>query len=363
MTAGFLHPEDRRWSDLLRQVPHDVYHLPSYAILASRCEGGQPVAFYARDGDAVLLVPLLLRQVPHSIENLGVLWDAASPYGYPSPLFSHPDRLDVCRNLVATLVQALRDKGLVTLFVRMHPLLAGPLEVWSQFGDLVEHGQTVSIDLQRPLEVLIHETSNNHRRGIRKLSKAGFRAELDKWDDYPAFTSLYRQTMARVGARPFYLFKGCYFDDLRQLLNSHLHLCSVISPTGELAAAGLFTVVDNLMEYHLGGSQTDYPGLAPSKMMFDFMRGWGHAQGLRSFHLGGGLGGCKDSLFDFKAGFSSRYTPFHTFRVVLDSSVYATLCTDWQMKNGGTGLKEDFFPLYKKPYEICVCSIDRSKQH
>ncbi len=216
MTVVFLHPEDRRWSDLLRQVPHDVYHLPSYAILASRCEGGQPVAFYARDGDDILLVPLLLRQVPHSIESLGALWDAASPYGYPSPLFSRPDRLDACRKLVASLVQAVREKGLITLFLRMHPQLSEPLEVWSEFGDLVQHGQTVSIDLQRPLEVLTRETSTNHRRGIRKLCKSGFRAVLDNWDDYPAFISLYRQTMTRVGARPFYLFEGCYFDDLRE---------------------------------------------------------------------------------------------------------------------------------------------------
>ena len=363
MTVDFLCPEDRRWSDLLRQIPHDVYHLPSYAILTSRYEGGQPVAFYARDGEDVLLVPLLLRQVPYSIESLGALWDAASPYGYPSPLFSRPHRVDACRNLVAALVQAVRGKGLITLFLRMHPLLAEPLEVWSEFGDLVQHGQTVSIDLQRPLEVLIHETSNNHRRGIRKLCKSGFRAVIDNWDDYPAFINLYQRTMKRVGARPFYLFEGGYFDDLRVLLNSHLHLCSVISPTGDLAAAGLFTVVDNLMEYHLGGTRTDYPGLAPSKMMFDFMRGWGHAQGLRSFHLGGGLGGCKDSLFKFKAGFSSSYTPFHTFRLVLNEPVYAILCDVWQKETGLKQSIDKFFPLYKKRVDTYEYAVKHYKIH
>jgi hypothetical protein len=349
MTEDFLHPEDQRWSDVLRHVRHDVYHLPSYTSIASSYEGGQPVAFYARDGNDILLVPLLLRQVPHNITSLGELWDASSPYGYPSPLFSRPDRMEACRNLIAVLVQALRDKGLITLFLRMHPLLNQPLGDWSQVGDLVQHGWTVSIDLQRPLEALISETSNNHRRGIRKLSKAGFSAVLDNWDDYPTFISLYRQTMKRVGARPFYLFEGTYFDQLRELLGSHLHLCSVIAPTGELAAGGLFTEVDGLMEYHLGGSRTDFPGLAPSKMMFDFMRRWGHAQRFLSLHLGGGLGGCKDSLFDFKAGFSSRYSPFHTFRLVLDHSVYATLCDAWTKATGQEKANDNFFPLYKKP--------------
>lgn len=348
MTGDFLQPDDPRWSDVLRRIPHDVYHLPSYAIIASRYEGGMPVAFYARDGNDILLVPLLLRPVPHNISNLGDLWDAASPYGYPSPLFSRPDRVEACRDLIAVLVETIRDKGLITLFMRMHPLLSQPLELWSRFGDLVQHGLTVSIDLQRPLEDLIRETSSNHRRGIRKLSKAGFRVVLDNWDDYPAFISLYRQTMTRVRARPFYLFEGKYFEHLRELLSAHLHLCSVTAPTGELAAGGLFTEVNGLMEYHLGGSRTDFPGLAPSKMMFDFMRGWGHAQGFRSFHLGGGLGGGKDSLFDFKAGFSSRHTPFHTFRLVLNPDIYATLCDAWLKETGQEMPNDNFFPLYKK---------------
>ena len=295
--------------------------------------------------------------------SLGNLWDAASPYGYPSPLFSRPDRVEACRNLIAILVQAVRDKGLITLFLRMHPLLSEPLDVWTHCGDLVQHGLTVSIDLQRPLEVLMRETSNNHRRGIRKLMKAGFHAVLDNWDDYPAFISLYRQTMTRVGARPFYLFKGCYFDDLRKLLKAHLHLCSVISPTGELAAGGLFTEADDLMEYHLGGSRTDYPGLSPSKMMFDFMRGWGQVQGLRFFHLGGGLGGNKDSLFDFKAGFSSRYTPFHTFRRVLDPSVYAALCDAWQKETGQKNFNDNFFPLYKSPLKTHTFKMKHHALH
>lgn len=363
MTGVFLHPEDRRWSDMLRQVPHDVYHLPSYAILAARYEGGQPVAFYARDGCDIMLVPLLLQQVPHNITGLGDLWDATSPYGYPSPLFSRPDREEACRNLIGILVQAVRAKGLISLFLRMHPLLSGPLMIWSECGDLVQHGQTVSVDLRRPLEVLIRETSNNHRRGLRKLSKAGFYAVLDNWNDYPAFIRLYRQTMTRVGARPFYHFEGCYFGDLRELLDSHLHLCSVISPTGELAAGGLFTEVDDLMEYHLGGSRTDYPGLAPSKMMFDFMRSWGHARGLRSFHLGGGLGGRKDSLFDFKAGFSSCYRPFHTFRLVVNQSMYDKLCKAWQKEISDERLGDNFFPPYKRIEKTIRCKLIRGAKH
>lgn len=343
----FLYPGDNRWSDFLRGVRHDVYHLPGYVALAARCEGGTPVAFYECDGEDAMLVPLLLRRVPQGLCHEGELWDAVSPYGYASPLFSRPDCSDACRRLMEVFIQVVRDQGFITLFLRLHPLLDGLFQTLSSMGNLVEHGNTVSIDLRRSPEELYREISNNHRRGIRKLFKAGFHAVLDAWEYYPDFVRIYRQTMARVDADEFYFFKGRYFEDLRKVLKSDLHLCSVLSPNGELAAAGLFTVVDGILEYHLGGSRDDYLDFAPSKMMFDFMRIWGRVQGARYFHLGGGVGGRNDSLFAFKAGFSSRLTPFHTFRLVLNQNLYSLLCTTWKKQTGLYGNKPNFFPLYR----------------
>ena len=49
------------------------------------------------------------------------------------------------------------------------------------------------------------------------------------------------------------------------------------------------------------------------------------ARGNRVMHLGGGLGGAHDSLFDFKAGFSKDRQPFRTWRVVVDPVRYAEL--------------------------------------
>jgi hypothetical protein len=349
MTGVFLDPTDKRWADFLGEVPHDVYHLPAYATLASRCEGGEPAAFYVREGNDAMLVPLLLRQVPHLPGCNKEMRDATSPYGYPSPLFSRPERIEACRNLLLNMVEVARSQGMVTLFLRLHPLLGCPLEAFPDNGDLVQHGQTVSINLARPLEEIIRDTSSNHRRGLRKLAQAGFHVVLDEWNDYPEFIRLYRETMNRIGAHPFYQFEGTYFDDLRHFLKPNLHLCSVCSAKGELASAGLFTVVGDLVEYHLGCSSEEYLKLAPSKMMFDFMRRWGHEKGLRLLHLGGGLGGQNDSLFDFKAGFSSEYTPFHTFRLVLEKSAYSALCAARQKLTDAPGGSDDFFPLYRKP--------------
>lgn len=64
MTGVFLKPGDLRWTNFLRSVPHDVYHLPAYAILASRSEKGRPLAFYLRDGEDAILAPLLFHKIP-----------------------------------------------------------------------------------------------------------------------------------------------------------------------------------------------------------------------------------------------------------------------------------------------------------
>jgi len=46
-------------------------------------------------------------------------------------------------------VQTLRERGFVSMFVRLHPILELPDGAFTGLGTLVEHGQTVSIDLRQ----------------------------------------------------------------------------------------------------------------------------------------------------------------------------------------------------------------------
>ena len=43
----------------------------------------------------------------------------------------------------------------------------------------------------------------------------------------------------------------------------------------------------------------------PTKLMLHFVRTWAKDRGLRRLRLGGGVGGKEDSLYRFKAGFST----------------------------------------------------------
>ena len=57
--------------------------------------------------------------------------------------------------------------------------------------------------------------------------KAGLEVTLLDGDQaYGAFASLYRETMVRVGAGPYYLFDEAYFGTLREGLGERLVLAA-----------------------------------------------------------------------------------------------------------------------------------------
>lgn len=338
-------PGDARWRQMLQRNRHDFYHLPEYLELAGRYEEGTAVAFYAEEGDRALLIPLLIRQVPGGNGQRDLLHDLSSPYGYPCPLLSEGGNVASASKLFRAFLQYGRDAGLVSAFIRLHPLLNFPMADLGPDVCWVREGETVSIDLTASLESLQRQTRENHRRGIRKLKKQGFQVVMDDWNRYGEFCDIYAQTMDRLGADSFYLFPPQYFAEFRQAMGDRLHLCTVLSPDGELAAAGIFTLTCGIIQYHLGGTSETFLKMAPSKLMFDEARRWGKSQGARWLHLGGGLGSRQDSLFLFKAGFSRGTAPFYTCRVVFDPPRYQGLARE--MHPVESQPREGFFPAYR----------------
>jgi hypothetical protein len=344
--AEFIEPHDDRWARFLTSTPHDVYHLPEYVTLAAMQEGATPLGFYAENSDGALLIPLLKRRLPAALQAPDQWFDLTSPYGYGSPLLASSSV-----NSLPDLLAAFRDVAMaeyvVSAFVRLHPLMPLPNEALAPFGTLVHHGPTVYIDLALSLEQMWSETRGNHRTTISKLSRNGFQARLDEWESYDDFISVYNMTMTRLGASEYYFFSPEYFVALRSLLGAHVHLCTVVSPEGEVAAAGLFTVTSGIVQYHLGGTADMYLRHAPFKLLFDFMRRWAKEGGNATLHLGGGVGSQEDSLFHFKAGFGSGRASFSTFRVIVDQQKYADLTEQVTQKHGRQN-DPLFFPGYRR---------------
>jgi hypothetical protein len=171
----------------------------------------------------------------------------------------------------------------------------------------------------------------------------------DRWQAFDAFIDLYYESMRRLGAVDYYYFSRDYFYRLKNSLGPHLHLC-LVEVDAHLAAAGLFTEVGGIVQHHLTGIRGEFIKSGPTRTMLHFVRYWAKERGDRILHLGGGRGAARDSLFNFKAGFSHIRHPFFTWRVVLDESAYTAVLGSWRERhNAEVDGADDFFPGYRKP--------------
>ncbi len=351
-----LAPTDPLWTWMLRTAPHDFYLLPGYVALAARFDGGEPVAILVEDGPRRLLMPLLLRDVPAALGG-PLLRDATSPYGYPGITVSStepdaPADAAFTRDAVAAAIVVLQEAGLISLFLRLNALLPVDHQVLGDFGLLVSHGNTVSIDLFRDEASLFRDLRDAHRRHIARLDRLGFTYQIDPIcgpESITGFLQVYTETMDRLGASSSYYFDADYIRELNAALDGRMVIV-LVRQEGVVAAAALFTEVDGIVQYHLGGTGGEFMKLSPIKGIFSVTAYWAKSRGNRIMHLGGGLGGSEDALFNFKAGFSPKRHMFQTARIVIDRPAYDDLTARWEARYSASVPEPTvFFPGYRAP--------------
>ncbi|WIM94227.1 GNAT family N-acetyltransferase [Actinoplanes oblitus] len=317
--GALLEPDDTAWAEALVRIRHDIYHLPDYARLDADLVGGTATAFRYDEADHVLLLPLILRPIPET-----GLHDAVSPYGYPGPVSDvAPVNSGFWARAARALVALLNTHGVVTAFVRLHPLLPAPQVSLQQTGTLVNHGQTVSIDLTGTAEQLWRDTHRTHRKQISRAKRAEVAVVFDDWDTFDTWIDTYHATMHRVGARDFYFFSHEHLHRLRDALGPHLHLATAVR-RGEVLGGNLFFEYDGMMHTHLQATR-DGEIFYADKLLYHEVRLWGRQRGNRVVHLGGGVGGADDSLFQYKAAFGGGRQDFHTWRLITDPAAYERL--------------------------------------
>jgi hypothetical protein len=334
MYVDLIDSTDQRWREALATIRHDFYHLPEYVSLESTRLGGTAVAAFVEHPAVRLFLPLIRRAIPHSHG-----FDLVSPYGYPSPIAEFDDPAQV-RDAFFAVAQTLRAHGYVSMFVRLHPILELPDSAFTGLGTLVEHGQTVSIDLCQSEAEQWHGIRPRHRNLLNRSERLGHRASMDDTGEHLGrFISLYLDTMRRQNAAAEYFFSPDYLSGLWQELRGHVHL-GVVEIDGEIVCAGLFGESGDIVQYHLSGTEEQAHKLSPVKILINYARKWATQRGARVLHLGGGLGGAQDSLMHFKAGFSDRRHLFKTWRVVLDQQRYRQFSANAPTPTG-------FFPAYR----------------
>lgn len=348
-----LTPDSPRWRSLLDHLPHDIYQMPGYLLVEAARTHTLPEAMVIEDGGRILLAPYLLR----SGSDLGS-WDAntldaVSPYGYPGLLLNEAARGDTAfiNRAIAQLCEGFKEKGVCSAFFRLHPWLNADFQAAVPGGTVVNHGETVAIDLTLPEEQLWNQTKSGHRNKINRCRRQGWEAKLVPCATHlPVFVDIYTETMDRVGATGTYFeFDQAYFEGLHRALGDRLHLC-VVEAEGETVSAGLYSECHGVVQALFGGTRTAFLRQSPTTLETDCVRQWAKARGNRVLHLGGGVGAAKDPLFEFKAGFSPGRWRFQSLRLVSDPALYQTL-VEHRAKALGVApevlSQGGFFPAYR----------------
>ena len=316
------------WDPLLADLGvADAYLLRAYVEASALLEPGEPRLL--RAGDVVFAA--LEREIP----NGGGARDLTTPYGYGGP--AGPGDGEA---FYAAYDEWCRERGAVTTFVRFHPLLANH-RLAPRRLDLARLADTATWPLAGGADLLA-EMHSMHRRGARKALRAGVRATLtagpERLDD---FVALYEAGMRRRDAEDFYFFPEPYWERLSGLGERLLRL-DARGPNGDLLASMLLLATPPWLHYHLGAATDEGYALGASKLLFLEAARHGQANGYAELHLGSGLGGREDSLWQFKQRFSpAPGRPFWIGKLVHDAERYRELA-------GGAGT-DGFFPAYRAP--------------
>lgn len=323
---------------------HDVYHLSGY-VRAFRLHGdGEPLLFHYESEGLRGINVVMKRDVAKAPQFTGRLpageiFDLATPYGYggwllegegdPAPLFGAYESW-------------CRENGIVSEFVRYHPVLANQKGTEAGY-QVIPLGHTIAMDLS-DLETIWANLTSKNRNMIRKAQKNGLTVHRGHSPElYETFREIYNATMDKDHAAAYYYFGPEFYDSVRTDLAEHAELFYVQTPEGEIAAASIMLWANGQMHYHLSGSRREYQHLAPTNLLLYEAALWGCEKGCRTLHLGGGVGSGEDSLYAFKKAFY-RGEPrrFHIGKKVLDPARYEEL----------TAMRTDlpdsgFFPRYR----------------
>ena len=346
-----LSPSDPAWDEWLGRAPHDFYHRAAYHAFAERMGEGR--AWMVVHG-----TPERFMAWPYVASFEDGRTDANSVYGYTGPVGLGLDDTAFRARAWSEIRAAWADQELVTLFTRFHPLLQN----WRHCegfrgdeltpgGEVLHLGRSVSIDLTHDRETRRRLYPKVLRQEIKESERAGLVVERDsEWSTYPTFAELYRATMRNNEASERYMFSDRYFEALRDALGSLGHL-AVAKVEGEAAAILLLTVCGDIAEAHLTGVNAKFRALSPLKGLLDGVADIARSLGATRLHLGAGRGGHEDSLFAFKARFSSIRHDFKVGRWILDKSAYrALLCAHC----GDAAPDVGYFPAYRAPIAVAT---------
>lgn len=342
MIQIFNMSQTKEWDELVRSFAnYDVYYLSGY-VKAFQIHGdGEPQLFYYNENGLRGIYVYMKRKT--AIEGV---YDSITPYGYGGFLLEGDDSNENMNALWNAYVDKMKSENIVDNFVRYHPVLANavPMKICS---DVIDLGKTVSMDLTSE-EVIWKNIHSKNRNMIRKAEKNGIVIKhgqgLELFDD---FIKIYNATMDKDNAEPYYYFKPEFYKSIHEDLKDNYEMFWA-EYDGKIIAMSIMIFANGRLNYHLSGSDLQYRNLAPSNLLLYKAAMWGMEKGMKTFHLGGGVGSGEDNLYKFKIAFN-RFSDcqFSIAKHIFDNEKYDELVAERASRDAGFDKESKFFPLYR----------------
>ncbi len=333
MTALEVVAEDEWDARLDRLGLTDAYLRHGYLRAGAVLSPAEPVLLHLAGPGGDVVFAGLCRAEPT---------DLITPYGYGGPVTAGGDPPVLA--FAAAYEDWCRARGAVSTFVLFHPLYA------NQELDLGFHVEplagTIAWDLA-PEHDLLAGMHRHHRRMVRRALGAAAEVRVAQCtpgdaDRLAGFRRLYAETMQRAGADRFYLFDEAYWAALADGVD--MVLVEVWQGSEPLAGVLGLTGAPWL-HYHLGAGSDAGRSLGAGHLALYALARWGQEQGYSRLHLGGGVGGRRDSLLLYKQRFApGGEIPAAIGKAVHDAGRYRELTGQAQVSFDG------FFPAYRAPH-------------
>lgn len=332
-----------KWDKIVQSFSnYDVYYLSGYVKGFQAHGDGSPYLLYYESDELRAIYVLMRRETA-----ISGIYDAITPYGYGGVLFDKvPTALEV-RDFYREYTEAMLDLGIVCNFVRYHPVLANA-EPMRTVSTVIDLGQTITMDLSSE-ELIWENITSKHRNMIRKAVKNGVSIhhgrDISLMED---FLRIYNATMDSDAADEYYYFDRAFYDSIHSDLLDNYEMFYAVCDE-QIVAMSIMIFANNRLNYHLSGSRYEYRKVAPTNLILYEAAKWGCEQGMKTFHLGGGLGSAEDGLYKFKAGFNRNSDcRFSIGKELFDQEKYNLLVDQCRQTKADFIPDSSFFPLYRQ---------------
>ncbi len=356
----------RHWTGAVADLPperRDIHLLPEYARIYRDGYGHRPFLARYRDANGFVIqcfVRRELRGLPFlsGTADGGRFSDIANAYGYGGPVCSLPGAEEghalYCA-FASEFAAWCETELIASEFCSLHPLMIEHQR--GLIGDMLPARfikDVVVIDLAAAEPEIGSGLRKGHRSSVTLARRSGVR--VVQVEPSPAnlelFRAMYEATMLRRQAAERWFLPEGFFSLTCSLLGERRATLLFAFVSDELESGCLLMHDFSTAYYHFAGTFAKHPMLGVNNLLVLEAALHARRAGYQRLHLGGGVtADADDSLFRFKAGFSTGRAPLYTYFAVRNRAVYDELCArkrSYERQTTGAESQSDFLPLYRR---------------